>query len=1197
MVQIRENSALIYPIEPPPVTGGSGATYDTIAEAIAGEVALVEDVIPGLVPQAGTTNGILVGPGTLSAVNDYYKDYYVVNTSVPASASGMVCQYARVAAYDGVTKTLTLDSNIDFSLETSFDLIRVPEINLNQDFAEDITLTHNCEINGAGRRLKGQIDVEALFCWVRGLNVSNGIEQSVDGVLIVTGCVVSRRDDTFYALLVDEDSGQARAVLRDSEFRGLVAGRRGAMGWEIVNCTDPTIPDVTCPLPMAAGYRLFESAPGVGILLSMADIYVDSQFHGAIFYSEWSLVSDTYCQVRAYVNVRSAPTPVTGFVGPGLGVLQREFSVCKALGNAMLDIYLSSGDPYDDIRIVVQNGSGSDFWAPLSRVSFADLDSFVGVFTFDADYDTTVHMTLPGVPESALIRTQGTSMDGTVELGAYLFFDVTGAGGIHSILRTESDSAGAIFIDSEEIFIRSFEMVYLHLIDHDLDGGATIEFDGFDIVVSRCDSFSISTTSANVASASDGTITFDDVDLDVSGIGNVIPLVSWSSAVTGLTLNAEFYDVRLDYVAPTLYAYITTRSLFDLQSNGGAVYWDSLSFEIEGIQGGDSCIAHTANTGDFEMNSDLWFKNCRFDVDGHGLNLFRLDAGGGYVDMQMYITYDHCTFDDALTFVVAGAMAYFAMSGLTFSECHFKGDVIDADVDITADISDWNVCVLKFINCELEGYLSLNTDTSFTNSWACCAVSSTDGSVMLAGGSPGRLWLSTDSGATWAEVQPAGAIDQSWTCCAVDADGSVLLAGVNGGRLWLSTDSGANWSEMQPAGAVNQNWRCCAVDSDGSVLLAGVYGGRLWLSVNTGANWAEVQPAGNVNRNWNSCSVDTDGSVMLAAAFTGELWYSSNTGANWTQAMGPALANWACCAVSLTNGSVMLAGEYGGRVWLSVNTGANWTEVRPAGNVNQNWRCCSVDADGSVLLVGDEGSANRLWKSTDGGTTWILATTAVNMWFVGVASSIRCCALDADGSVMLMGMWTSGKLSRSVDTGASWVPATLLGGGTMYVWSTVVAVETAFCSIVTVNSSRPYYYRFWNCTFWTYLYYPQYVWDEFPEVIRDWFILPCLLDVAQGQLVTINNSREVIDETAIEVLEGVVLEAMYAPNPAIAVRDGEIFVLCKAGTKSGDVLIVDPATPTEAYKGLFVGGQAVGRALEDVGNTYGNLCYSSVRVR
>src|SRR5450830_2189562 len=47
----------------------------------------------------------------------------------------------------------------------------------------------------------------------------------------------------------------------------------------------------------------------------------------------------------------------------------------------------------------------------------------------------------------------------------------------------------------------------------------------------------------------------------------------------------------------------------------------------------------------------------------------------------------------------------------------------------------------------------------------------------------------------WVKRTPAGNVNGKWLACASDATGQRLLAGDNGGRLWISSDFGASWSE------------------------------------------------------------------------------------------------------------------------------------------------------------------------------------------------------------------------------------------------------------------------------------------------------------------------------------------------------------------------------------------------------------------
>lgn len=271
-----------------PVVGGSGTLYLSIAAAIAGESAIPgqADRITGLVPQAGTTNGLLVGPGTLSAVSGTYVGYYVVNTD-QTPATNLVAQWARVSAYDGPTRTLTLDKPFDFATESDFVLVKAIRIALLKDVAENVTFATSVELDLAGHRLEGTVDCTGdEFHWIRGGTgyITSGIQKSVFGLLKMDDCQVSRRDATLYSLLMTEGSDLGRTELSNCTFYGVVAGRRGRCGWRVVDCQNQGVNDPTTNKNIP--WRLMESVGAIIITPVQIDIFLDTPFSGAFFYSE-----------------------------------------------------------------------------------------------------------------------------------------------------------------------------------------------------------------------------------------------------------------------------------------------------------------------------------------------------------------------------------------------------------------------------------------------------------------------------------------------------------------------------------------------------------------------------------------------------------------------------------------------------------------------------------------------------------------------------------------------------------------------------------------------------------------------------------------------------------------------------------------------------------------------------------------------
>ena len=168
-------------------------------------------------------------------------------------------------------------------------------------------------------------------------------------------------------------------------------------------------------------------------------------------------------------------------------------------------------------------------------------------------------------------------------------------------------------------------------------------------------------------------------------------------------------------------------------------------------------------------------------------------------------------------------------------------------------------------------------------------------------------------------------------------------------------------------------------------------------------------------------------------------------------------------------------------------------------------------------------------------------------------------------------------------------------------FSTVEGIETFFNGIsggksVSASGTRPATYRFWACGFKA-----GYM-DLLPEVLRDWIVLPADVGLSAGNLVSINATNEVIAQTMTGILEGVLLGTVLAADPAVVVRDGELFVDAAATVDNGDYMIVDAAgTPTQGLDvtlaSALVLGQTVGRALEDDGITVAGKAYTSVHVR
>ncbi len=307
----------------------------------------------------------------------------------------------------------------------------------------------------------------------------------------------------------------------------------------------------------------------------------------------------------------------------------------------------------------------------------------------------------------------------------------------------------------------------------------------------------------------------------------------------------------------------------------------------------------------------------------------------------------------------------------------------------------------------------------------------------LFAGNDGGVFLSTNSGASWTEVNTGLT---STDVYALALSGTNLFAGTASGGVFVSTNNGTRWTQVN-TGLTNTNVSSLAVN--GSNLFAGTRGGGVFLSTNSGASWTEV----------NSGLTTTDlfalafsGTNLFAATNGGGVFLSTNNGTSWTMVnsgltatsvycLAPDLSgnlfagsglgafrstnnggNWTAVSNGLTVSSVLalgvsgadlFAGTFGGGVFLSTNSGTNWTAVNAGLTYTE---VSAFGVSGTNLFAGTSGG---VYLSTNNGTSW----TGVN---TGMTSTVVR-AFAASGTNLFAGT-QGGGVFRSANDGATWAP-------------------------------------------------------------------------------------------------------------------------------------------------------------------------------
>lgn len=204
----------------------------------------------------------------------------------------------------------------------------------------------------------------------------------------------------------------------------------------------------------------------------------------------------------------------------------------------------------------------------------------------------------------------------------------------------------------------------------------------------------------------------------------------------------------------------------------------------------------------------------------------------------------------------------------------------------------------------------------------CC---SSDGSIMYAydvGNAvnlyQGAIYKSINSGATWSNIgSPAsailtgGAIYYNGICCSPDGT-KVAVSVYNWNNIWISTNSGSTWASNAPNGGAQGGSGFYNVSANQTSLLAVDTNNALLYSPDWGTTWAQVASNGSL---WRS-AISRDGSLVLYTN-NSRIYVSKNIGLTGTTftAVGPT-GTWNTIACS-SNGNVIIAGSSGSYVYSS----------------------------------------------------------------------------------------------------------------------------------------------------------------------------------------------------------------------------------------------------------------------------------------
>lgn len=217
----------------------------------------------------------------------------------------------------------------------------------------------------------------------------------------------------------------------------------------------------------------------------------------------------------------------------------------------------------------------------------------------------------------------------------------------------------------------------------------------------------------------------------------------------------------------------------------------------------------------------------------------------------------------------------------------------------------------------------------------------------------GKIYRSTDDGATWQHINPDMNSGYIWSIAATN--GSIYVATSAG--VYKTTNNGGTWTAT---GLFDKDVRSIAYDDQGN-LFAGVWGYGMYKSTDNGATWTVIN-TGLHCLNIGALTVGANGDLYVGSYGNGvfkstdggDSWFNVNMGYAWT---------WSLAASS--NGNVY-AGTYGGGVFVSTDNGASWSQFN-AGLNNLFIYNITVDAGNNVYV---NAWAGGIYILPAGSTSW-----------------------------------------------------------------------------------------------------------------------------------------------------------------------------------------------------------------------------------
>ncbi len=239
------------------------------------------------------------------------------------------------------------------------------------------------------------------------------------------------------------------------------------------------------------------------------------------------------------------------------------------------------------------------------------------------------------------------------------------------------------------------------------------------------------------------------------------------------------------------------------------------------------------------------------------------------------------------------------------------------------------------------------------------------GSTVYAATANNGIYRSTDSTATWQQLNVGLNNAQAIRCSQVILIGSILYTATEDG-IYKSTDNAASWVKKSDGIIIGSGSTFISAQSIfelNGVLITGTYSG-IYRSTNGGENWLTTNISGM--HIWAKNFTLHNGIIFAAReSINNPTGYTStNNGLTWSNLTGPSFFP---TITFFSEPGKLFTGTIHG-AWLSTNNGVNWAE-RSIGLTSDPYNSSFIRVNG-VLVSSLKFGGSGMFKSSNDGILW-----------------------------------------------------------------------------------------------------------------------------------------------------------------------------------------------------------------------------------